>query len=79
VYYPGTLVATPVVSVPDAHVVFCGDLLWKDHIPNLIDASTPAWIKTLDAIEADYGESTWSLAMAASRMQPTSRHSKNIW
>jgi glyoxylase-like metal-dependent hydrolase (beta-lactamase superfamily II) len=45
--------------VPDAHVVFCGDLLWKDHIPNLIDASTPEWIKTLDAMPADYGESRW--------------------
>jgi glyoxylase-like metal-dependent hydrolase (beta-lactamase superfamily II) len=58
-YYPGHTGGDSVVSVPDAHVVFCGDLLWKDHIPNLIDASTPAWIKTLDAIEADYGESTW--------------------
>jgi cyclase len=58
-YYPGHTGGDSVVSVPDTHVVFCGDLLWKDHIPNLIDASTPAWIKTLDAIEADYGESTW--------------------
>ena len=58
-YYPGHTGGDSVVSVPDTHVVFCGDLLWKDHIPNLIDASTPAWIKTLDAIEADYGTSTW--------------------
>ena len=58
-YYPGHTGGDSVVSVPDTHVVFCGDLLWKDHIPNLINASTPAWIKTLDAIEADYGTSTW--------------------
>jgi cyclase len=58
-YYPGHTGGDSVVSAPDAHVVFCGDLLWKDHIPNLIDASTPAWIKTLDALPADYGESTW--------------------
>jgi glyoxylase-like metal-dependent hydrolase (beta-lactamase superfamily II) len=58
-YYPGHTGGDSVVWIPDAHVVFCGDLLWKDHIPNLIDASTPAWIKTLDAIEADYGTSTW--------------------
>jgi cyclase len=58
-YYPGHTGGDSVVSVPDAHVVFCGDLLWKDHIPNLIDASTPEWIRTLDAIEAEYGQSTW--------------------
>ena len=58
-YYPGHTGGDSVVSVPDTHVVFCGDLLWKDHIPNLIDASTPAWIKTLDAMQVDYGESTW--------------------
>lgn len=58
-YYPGHTGGDSVVWIPDAHVVFCGDLLWKDHIPNLIDASTAAWIKTLGAIEADYGESTW--------------------
>lgn len=58
-YYPGHTGGDSVVWVPDAHVVFCGDLLWKDHIPNLIDASTPAWIRTLDAMPADYGMSTW--------------------
>jgi cyclase len=58
-YYPGHTGGDSVVSVPDAHVVFCGDLLWKDHIPNLIDASTPQWIQTLDALRKDYGESTW--------------------
>src|SRR5579864_2596154 len=50
-YYPGHTGGDSVVSIPDAHVVFCGDLLWKDHIPNLIDATTPAWIKTLDAMQ----------------------------
>ena len=58
-YYPGHTGGDSVVWVPDAQVVFCGDLLWKEHIPNLIDATTPAWIKTLDAMQADYGESTW--------------------
>lgn len=58
-YYSGHTGGDSVVSVPDAHVVFCGDLLWKEHIPNLIDASTAAWIKTLDAMPADYGQSTW--------------------
>jgi glyoxylase-like metal-dependent hydrolase (beta-lactamase superfamily II) len=58
-YYPGHTGGDSVVSIPDAHVVFCGDMLWKDHVPNLIDASTGAWIKSLDAMPADYGPSTW--------------------
>lgn len=58
-YYPGHTGSDSVVSIPDAHVVFCGDMLWKDHIPNLIDASTGAWIESLDAMQKDYGPSTW--------------------
>ena len=58
-YYPGHTGGDSVVSIPDAHVVFCGDMLWKDHIPNLIDATTDAWIKSLDAMPGDYGPSTW--------------------
>jgi glyoxylase-like metal-dependent hydrolase (beta-lactamase superfamily II) len=57
--YPGHTGGDSVVSVPDAHVVFCGDMLWKDHIPNLIDASTRAWVKSLDAMQEIYGPSTW--------------------
>src|SRR5271163_730135 len=55
-YYRGHTGGDSVVFVPDAHVVFCGDMLWKDHVPNLIDASTPEWIKTLNTMPADYGE-----------------------
>src|SRR5262249_9557788 len=29
-----------VVTVPDADVVFAGDLVWQKHLPNLIDATT---------------------------------------
>jgi glyoxylase-like metal-dependent hydrolase (beta-lactamase superfamily II) len=58
-YYPGHTGGDSVVSIPDAHVVFCGDMLWKEHIPNLIDASTKAWIESLDAMRKDYGPSTW--------------------
>ena len=38
------------VYVPDANVVFTGDLLWNRHLPNLIDASTDKWIATLDSM-----------------------------
>jgi glyoxylase-like metal-dependent hydrolase (beta-lactamase superfamily II) len=58
-YYPGHTGGDSVVSIPDAHVVFCGDLLWKEHVPNLIDASTQAWIESLNAMQKDYGQSTW--------------------
>src|ERR1700734_1714084 len=46
-YYPGHTGGDSVVSVPDAHVVFCGDMLWKEHVPNLIDASTKTWVESL--------------------------------
>jgi cyclase len=37
-----------VITVPDANVVFGGDLVWQKHLPNLVDATTSAWIKTLE-------------------------------
>lgn len=58
-YYPGHTGGDSVVFIPDSHVVFCGDMLWKDHIPNLIDASTGPWVESLDAMQKDYGPSTW--------------------
>lgn len=58
-YYPGHTGGDSVVFIPDAHVVFCGDMLWKEHVPNLIDASTKPWIESLDAMQKDYGPSTW--------------------
>ncbi len=35
-----------VASVPDAHVLFCGDLLWRRFAPNIIDGTVPLWIAT---------------------------------
>ncbi|MGA3205281.1 MAG: MBL fold metallo-hydrolase [Bryobacteraceae bacterium] len=58
-YYPGHTGGDSVVSIPDARVVFCGDMLWKEHIPNLIDATTGAWVESLEAMQKDYGQSTW--------------------
>src|SRR5579862_2279210 len=58
-YYPGHTGGDSVVSIPGAHIVFCGDMLWKDHVPNLIDATTKAWVESLDAMRKDYGTSTW--------------------
>jgi len=39
--------------------VCCGDMLWKEHVPNLIDASTKEWVESLDRMQKDYGMSTW--------------------
>jgi cyclase len=38
------------VAVPDAHVLFCGDLLWRRIPPNLIDGSVAQW----SATDADF-------------------------
>jgi glyoxylase-like metal-dependent hydrolase (beta-lactamase superfamily II) len=35
-----------IISVPDAHVVFTGDMLWRKVAPNLIDGSVKEWIAT---------------------------------
>jgi glyoxylase-like metal-dependent hydrolase (beta-lactamase superfamily II) len=48
-----------VVIVPDANVVFGGDLIWQKHLPNLIDASTAEWIKTLETLQSDHPSATF--------------------
>jgi cyclase len=58
-YYPGHTGGDSVVWVPDAKKLFCGDMLWKDHVPNLIDATTEAWIDSLARMQKDYSPSMW--------------------
>jgi len=48
-----------VAFVPDANVVFGGDLVWQHHLPNLIDASTQPWIQTLDKLLAEHSSATF--------------------
>jgi cyclase len=48
-----------VVIVPDANVVFGGDLVWQKHLPNLIDATTSDWVKTLEKLLADHSSATF--------------------
>ena len=48
-----------VVVVPDANVVFGGDLIWQKHLPNLIDAATSDWVKTLEKLLADHPSTTF--------------------
>ncbi len=47
-FFPGHTGGDTAVFIPDANVVFGGDLMWNHHLPNLIDATTSAWIKTLE-------------------------------
>src|SRR5277367_5701186 len=49
-HFEGHTGGDSVVNIPDAGVVFCGDLFWRKALPNLIDATTSAWIPTLDDI-----------------------------
>jgi cyclase len=48
-----------VVLVPDANVVFAGDLVWQKHLPNLIDATTSDWVKTLEKLLAEHPSATF--------------------
>lgn len=40
-----------IVGVPDAQVLFCGDLLWRKVSPNIIDGTISDWIATDAAFE----------------------------
>lgn len=51
---PGHTGGDTVVYDAEANVVFCGDLFWNHTLPNLIDASTKAWIGTLDTLVKEY-------------------------
>ena len=46
-FFAGHTGGDSVVSIPDAGVVFCGDLFWRKTLPNLIDATTSAWVESL--------------------------------
>jgi len=58
-YMRGHTGGDSVIFVPDANVVFAGDLVWQKHLPNLIDATTDAWIKTLEKLLADHPSATF--------------------
>ena len=40
------------ISVPDAHILFTGDMLWRRIAPNLIDGSVKEWVATDAAFAA---------------------------
>lgn len=56
---PGHTGGDSVIFIPDADVVFAGDLVWQHHLPNLIDASTASWIQTLDKLMSEHPKATF--------------------
>lgn len=56
---PGHTGGDSVVVVPDAGVVFTGDLFWNHSLPNLIDADTAAQIHTNALLLHDYPAATF--------------------
>jgi cyclase len=55
---PGHTPGDSLVSVPDADVLFGGDLLQKGTVPNLADAGIEAWIRTLDELAPRFPKAT---------------------
>jgi len=51
---PGHTGGDVLAYVPDANVVFTGDMGWSKTLPNLVDATVSDWIISLDKILKDY-------------------------
>jgi cyclase len=51
---PGHTGGDVLAYVPDANVVFTGDLGWSKTLPNLVDATVNDWIPTLDKVLTQY-------------------------
>jgi cyclase len=56
---PGHTGGDTAIFVPDANVIFGGDLIWNAHLPNLIDASTAPWITTLEMALSHHPNTTF--------------------
>jgi glyoxylase-like metal-dependent hydrolase (beta-lactamase superfamily II) len=51
---PGHTGGDVLAYVPDANVVFMGDMGWRKTLPNLVDATVSDWITSLDTVLAQY-------------------------
>jgi len=51
---PGHTGGDVLAYVPDANVLFTGDLGWSKTLPNLVDATVIDWITSLDKILSQY-------------------------
>jgi cyclase len=51
---PGHTGGDVLVFVPDANVMFTGDMGWSKTLPNLVDATVNDWVPSLDKILTDH-------------------------
>ena len=51
---PGHTGGDVLAYVPDANVLFMGDMGWRKTLPNLVDATVSDWIASLDKILTEY-------------------------
>lgn len=51
---PGHTGGDVLAYVPDANVVFMGDMGWRKTLPNLVDATVNDWIASLDSLLGQY-------------------------
>ena len=58
-YFPGHTGGDSVVIIPDAQVVFTGDLFWRKTLPNLIDGTTDKWAETDAKITAEWPKASF--------------------
>ena len=56
---PGHTGSDSVAFVPDADVVFTGDLFWNATLPNTTDAETAAWVETDVRLGTDHPRATF--------------------
>jgi cyclase len=56
---PGHTGSDSVVVVPDADVVFSGDLFWNHTLPNTTDARVGAWVVTTDRLLTEHPLATF--------------------
>jgi cyclase len=56
---PGHTGGDSVVFFPAGNVVFAGDLFWKETVPNLVDANTRDWVRTVEGFLADHPASRY--------------------
>ena len=58
-YMRGHTGGDSVVAIPDAGVVFTGDLFWNQTLPNTIDADTALWMTTDERLASEYAQASF--------------------
>ena len=56
---PGHTGGDLLAYIPDANVVFMGDMGWRKTLPNLVDATVGDWVTSLDKLLKEYPTATF--------------------